>query len=168
MTLLESDGKAALISEYGDRWEVDVMIETGTAIGDLSLLCASDFEQIVTIEMADDYYRSAVNRLLPYPHVRVIHGDSADWLGPVLAMVNTPAVVWLDAHEIADDGRAALRAEMVALAHDANMHVILIDDARLCSGRKGWMTVGEIEEWAAAYGYTYEGVTDDVARLVPR
>ena len=55
-----------------------------------------------------------------------------------------------------------------ALAHDANMHVILIDDARLCSGRKGWMTVGEIEEWAAAYGYNYEGVTDDVARLVPR
>lgn len=168
MTLLESDGKAALISKYGNRWNMDVMIETGTAIGDLSMLCAPDFERIVTIEMADDYYRSAVNRLLPHPHVRVIHGDSADWLGPVLAMVNTPAVVWLDAHEIADDGRAALRAEMVALAHDANRHIILIDDARLCSGRKGWMTLAEIEEWAAAYGYAHEGVHDDVVRLVPR
>lgn len=168
MNLLEPDGKADLIIEYGNKWGLDVFIETGSAIGDLPLRCAPEFGTIVTIEAAEDYYQSATNRLLGTPHVRVIHGDSGHWLGPVLAGVGLPAVVWLDAHEIADHGRAAMRAEMEALAHDANMHVILIDDARLCSGRKGWMTVGEIEEWAAAYGYNYEGVTDDVARLVPR
>ena len=47
--MLESDGKADLIIEYGNKWGLDVFIETGSAIGDLPLRCAPEFGTIVTI-----------------------------------------------------------------------------------------------------------------------
>ncbi len=169
MTLLDADGKADLIRDVAGRWpEMVTFVETGTAIGDLAARLHPEFDQVLTIEFAEDYYQSALNRLMGIPKVRVLKGDSGKLLGPVLAAVDQPCVIWLDAHEIADDGHAAMVEEMVAIAHSPHMHVVLVDDARLCSGRKGWMTLDQIQDWAHAYGYFYDGVTDDVVRLYPR
>lgn len=167
--LLDSDGKAELIRYVADRFpECGHFVETGTAIGDIPARLHDEFESVVTIEFAEDYYLSAMNRLMGFPRVRVLRGDSGKLLGPVLAALDAPCVIWLDAHEIADDGFAAMANEMVAIAHSPHMHVVLVDDARLCSGRKGWMTVDALERWAQTYGYTWGGVTDDVVHIYPR
>lgn len=168
MTLLDSDGKIAVIQAAAEQWpDHDVFIETGTALGDLCLGVADLFDAVYTIEMAPDYYESATKRLLGHANVKVIHGDSARWLGVILSLVDRPAVIWLDAHAIVRGGPAAMREEMKAIARDANRHVILIDDARLCNGRKGWMTLSEIKDWAIDHGYRHLGVTDDVVTLTP-
>lgn len=165
---MDSPGKIQMIRETAHRFEdIDAFVETGTALGDLDLGVADIFERIVTIELNESYYLSAVNRLLPHPNVRVLHGDSAQLLGLVLAYLNEPCIIWIDAHEIVLGGYSALVAEMEALAADPHRHVLLIDDARLCNGLKGWMTLQQIETWAHRNGYAYLGVTEDVVRLVP-
>lgn len=167
--LLDSDGKAEAILRVADDYpQVALFVETGSAIGDLPLRLHERFDQIVTIEFAEDYYLSAMNRLMPYPNVRVLKGDSGKMLGPTLAALDAPCIIWLDAHEIADDGYAAMAEEMVAIAYSPHDHVVLVDDARLCSGRKGWMTLAGLEGWAEEYGYDWGGVTDDVAYIFPR
>lgn len=168
MTLLDSTGKIAVIRTAAEKWpDHDVFIETGTALGDLCLGVADQFDALYTIEQASDYYESATKRLMRHGNVKVIHGDSARWLGVVLAIVDRPAVIWLDAHAIVVNGPAAMRSEMDAISKDANRHVLLIDDARLCNGRKGWMTLPALEQWADDHGYRHLGVTDDIVTIVP-
>lgn len=168
--LLDSDGKAATIAATAARYpQVRAFVETGTAIGDLPLRCAGRFDRIVTIEADDDYYTSAVHRLADFEHVHVVHGDSGQMLGQVLDDIAQPCVIWLDAHEIADDGHAAMVAELehiTAAVEQGVRHVVLVDDARLCRGRKGWSTLPELEQWAAGHAYSYQ-VADDIVRLLP-
>lgn len=168
MTLLDSDGKAAVIRDTADSFPgIQSFVETGSATGELPWLIHHKFDRVVTIEQDADLYESAMNRLLPYPKVRVIHGDSGALLGPVLAALDELCVIWLDAHSLVRGGPSALTDEMHAIACDARKHVILIDDARLCNGRKGWMKLSEIEGWCRGRGYEHRGVEDDIVRIVP-
>lgn len=167
MTLLQSEGKAALIRSVADEWpDHRVFVETGSACADLPLALQDRFDRIVTIERDDEYYASAANRMLPYPHVQVIHADSAEVLGDVLAEVG-PAVIWLDAHEISDEPQSALKAELVHIAHASDKHVVLIDDSRFMADARGWVSPEGLIEWARHYGYEFEGISSDVARLYP-
>lgn len=168
MTVMDAPGKVAMIREVAAAHpDHRAFVETGTAVGELPFGVRDIFDRIVTVEMDPGNYRGAAHRLLPYPHIRVMHGDAGDYIGPILDALDEPCILWLDAHEIADDGHSSMVAEFKALAHGSARHVILVDDARLCSGRKGWMTLDQISAWAEAHGYTDLGVTDDVVQLVP-
>lgn len=166
-TLLSSDGKADLIRDVASEWPTHfTFVETGTACGDLPLRLAPDFEHIVTIEMDPDYFASASIRLRPYRHIMPMLGDSAELLGPVLA-ANGPAIVFLDAHEVADAGDSALAAELAAIAHAPIPPVVLVDDARLCADARGWVSVDTMIGWADTHNYRWLGVASDIARMVP-
>jgi hypothetical protein len=169
VTLLDSDGKAAVIRSYAQRFpDHRVMVETGTACGDLPFLLSADFDRIVTIEADVTYWRAAKRRLAPFEHITVRRGDSADMLRLVVnRLAHAPCIFWLDAHEIIEDGHSALLAEMATLEAEPPHHVILVDDARLCTGRKGWPTIDQITTWASFAGYEFEGVEDDIVRMVP-
>jgi len=167
VTLLDSAAKADLIRnvarQHPDR---RTFVETGTAVADLPHALQGDFDRIVTIEMLTENYLSAANRMLPFPHVQVIHGDSGLILGDVLAKLG-PCIIFLDGHEIADAGQSALRQEMVHVAHAPSKAVVLIDDARLLTEERGWMSRQELGQWAKSYGYHSPVIVDDVMHLDP-
>jgi hypothetical protein len=167
MTVMDSPGKVERIRKTAaEHPHIKAFVETGTACGDLPFGTHDCFDRIVTIEMDEHLYNSAVNRLQPFENVRVIFGDAADLIAPVLAGVGEPCLIWLDAHEIADDGNSSMQSELLAIEASPHRHVVLVDDARLCRGRKGWASVSQIESWAERNGYAYEGITDDVITLV--
>jgi hypothetical protein len=169
--LLDSDGKADVIRQVAIRFRAthDDFIETGTGFGDLPFRLADEFDRIVTIEKMEDHYRRSRDRLADFENVKCLHGDSADLLDEVLDGIGRPCVIWLDAHvDTVNPHQAfsALGAELNILAQAEHDHVILIDDARLCSGVKGWPTVEGIGFWANRTGYTMYGPDNDIITLV--
>jgi len=138
-------------------------VETGTLIGKTAAWAAGYFEHVYTVEISDQFYALARNRLIGiYHNITLLHGDSGKLLPGVLAKLPGPALVWLDAHWSHDLGTAPtacpLLAEIAAVVNAPVRCVTLIDDARLFTGRDGWPALADIE---AAFGY--EGrVVDDV------
>jgi hypothetical protein len=80
-------------------------------------------------------------------------GDSATLLPGILDTLDHPALFWLDGHYMGEGtGRAQedspVKAEVAALLrHAVRGHLVLIDDARLFTGRDGYPTVPELSAW---------------------
>lgn len=75
-------------------------IETGTLRGTGTLALAREFPRVFTMELSEEIYRRAEQRLRSNKAIRCLRGNSADLLPEVLAEVaNEPRVFFfLDAH----------------------------------------------------------------------
>jgi len=83
---------------YPEYAGIDVMIETGTYLGDVPHHEKRRFKCIHTIEISEDLYNRAKTRLAPWPNIICHHGDSAEILERILEGINERAVFLLDAH----------------------------------------------------------------------
>lgn len=105
-----------------------------------------------------------------FPMVTMIEGDSGDKLGAVLAKVDGPALLWLDAHLLDEYDGADSSPLYAELGHvmtwpHALRSVVLVDDVRLFD-RAGWMSLENVVADSEAFGWAVE-VSDDVVRMVP-
>lgn len=165
--LLESEDKAEVIGDIAENHGLTALVETGTGYGTIPFLLADRFDQIVTIEPEDDAYNTSAERLEGHDNVRVVQGRSESELGTVLADLGQPCMIFLDAHEVADDGHSAMSAELGIIADDGKRHLVLIDDARLFRDDKGWWSLRSVEDWAVYNDYRL-ALMDDIVRLVPQ
>ncbi|MDX2259999.1 MAG: hypothetical protein NW205_13925 [Hyphomicrobiaceae bacterium] len=114
------------------------LVETGTFKGDTPANLANRFDRIVTIELSDELWRAAADRLAAYPHIEALQGSSDVRLGERAAsLATTPTLYWLDAHWCIAEGTAGetsqcpLLREIAAIGRLEANSVIAIDDARL-------------------------------------
>lgn len=117
---------------------LDIFVETGTFKGDTVALVKSFFQEIITIELAEEYYHLSRLRFYDDAKVKVIQGDSAQQLKKCQNYLASKSVLyWLDAHWCVAESIAGvmsqcpLLSELVAIARLNNDSVIIIDDARL-------------------------------------
>ncbi len=146
-----------LLSRYNNN---KIFIETGTFMGEgviTALKCG--FKNIYSIEIAPRYYAMAVFNFLTCGNVRVIHGDSAEWILLLLKKINIPVTFWLDAHTPG----CPLMKELEAIKkHKIKTHTILIDDRRNFGQVKEMKEIKEDEVIAELksinhkYKFTYE------------
>jgi hypothetical protein len=165
--------KQRLVKEYGDRFSLKFLIETGTYLGDMVFAMRDQFERIISVELDMALYVRAVLRFLRLRHIRILHGDSACVLPKILRSLREPALFWLDAHY---SGGVTARAkkeipiveELTAiLAHPVKDHVILVDDARgFINGATDYPTLDMVQGLVAGTGFMFE-VCDDVIRICP-
>jgi hypothetical protein len=127
-------------------------IETGTFTGEMVAVMRPHVDRVISIEMSPPIHESAAKRFAGDDRVEILLGDSTILLPAVLNALNHPALFWLDGHFMGGDtGRGAedspIRAELDALLrHPAKGHVVLIDDARLFTGRDGYPTIAQLQE----------------------
>ena len=92
------------------------------------------FERIVSIEIDDVIFERCRVRYQHEPRVEIVHGDCRDKLPEVLATVQEPCTIFLDAHGKSGDtsenlANKPLLDELAAIAaHPIKTHTILIDD----------------------------------------
>lgn len=160
---IDLDKALELRNRYGLRY----FVETGTYKGGTASLAAQHFEWVYTIEGYKPRYdklQAALGSQRP-ANVAFLFGDSRRELARVLATINAPALLWLDAHWIGDAVTAhelgdecPLREELEAVLASAyaDQHAIMIDDARLFTSPPDyphdpaqWLTYGEIERLLA-------------------
>jgi hypothetical protein len=166
--------KAAVIRRFADRDKRSVLIETGTFYGDMLAALRGDFSQLYSIELHPGLGKRATRRFAGDPAVRIIVGDSATQLEPLLRSVSKPAVLWLDGHysgvlTARGDGDTPVLREIDAVLRAGTPDdVVLIDDARLFGKDPEYPTIAEVEQRVHAVrpGCSVR-VEDDIVQILP-
>jgi hypothetical protein len=141
--------KQRTVREYGDKFGLRILVETGTYYGEMVSAMKTRFDAIYSIEQNPELAARAAKAFAKYPHIRIIQGDSQTALPELLKSLNQPALFWLDAGYYGWSGlqgdKKRLGVELNAiLQHHIRGHVILMDDAHGLNGEDGALTIEEV------------------------
>lgn len=168
--------KAGIVKEYGQKYAIRTLIETGTFLGTMIWATKDAFSRIYSIELGAELHKVAQKHFAPFPHITLIHGDSAQVLPNLLAQIAEPCVFWLDSHysgfftEKGDSETPVWQELAHILQHPIQQHVILIDDARLFTGQDqyhpGYPTIEQLRELIRNHNpnWVFE-VRDDIIQI---
>jgi hypothetical protein len=166
--------KRAEIRDYGRRFGLRTLVETGTYFGDTVEELRGDFDTVYTVELDDYLHRAAARRFRGIPGVRLLHGDSGRMLPQILGELKADTLFWLDGHysggfTACGELGCPLELELEAIfAHPRQGHVVLIDDARLFGLDPAYPTIERLRGFVAARRPALRmEVRHDVIRLVP-
>jgi len=157
--------KQHVIKEYARKYNLPVLIETGTNHAHMIYVQKDRFREIYSIELDEWRAGSARRKFGGRPGIHILQGDSGDVLPKLLPSIKEPCLFWLDGHYW--DISTPVKKEIDALfKHPIQNHVILIDDARWFDGRTDYPTIEELQQRVAREypGHTME-VKDDIIRI---
>jgi glycosyltransferase involved in cell wall biosynthesis len=127
-----------LVASLKDALPLEVLVETGTFRGDSIAGLADRFEAVYSVEMSEEYYSQARERLAGLAHVHLTLGHSPDFLADLRpGLAGRSVLYFLDAHwcvasDVAgNESQCPLLDEIAAIGRLEESSVILIDDARL-------------------------------------
>jgi len=166
--------KQDAVKEFARSHGLRTFIETGTYMGTMVEAVLSSFDRVISIELDAKLARDARKKFARHSHVEIVQGDSARELGTLLRSIHEPCLFWLDGHysggpTARGSTETPILEELVAIAeHSVQGHVILVDDARLFTGREDYPSLAEMELLCGKYwrGSRY-GVEDDIIRCYP-
>lgn len=164
--------KEELIRDYARTFNTQILIETGTYLGDMVHAMKKSFARIVSFELDQKLAAQAQQRFAKDNHVEIVQGDSGKLLGDYLATINEPCLYWLDGHYsggVTAKGalETPIKNELTAiLSHPIEGHVILIDDARCFTGENDYPTLDELRSFVAERKPNHKfSVEHDVIRI---
>jgi hypothetical protein len=167
------EDKIAIIKSYIKNCEINIMVETGTYLGDTTFAVKDDLSKIISIELDDNLYKKATLRFGSLSKITIVHGDSGTILPSILKHINEPVAFWLDGHY---SGRQTAKGELdtpikkeleAILNHHIKKHVILIDDARFFNGKNGYPTIKELVKYISSKTNIFDyKIQDDIIRIV--
>jgi hypothetical protein len=147
--------KEELIKSYAKNFNTNVLIETGTYLGDMVHAMRKSFARILSFELDPNLAAQAQQRFANDNHIQIIQGDSGKLLGEHIANINEPCLFWLDGHYSGGiTGKGSLETPIknelsAILSHPVDGHVILIDDARCFTGANDYPTIDELQTFVA-------------------
>ncbi len=157
--------KQRVIAEFARDYNLRVLVETGTNLGNMINAQKKRFREIHSIELNEWLASRAKRKFRNQPNIHLYQGDSGQILPKILEQLNEPCLFWLDAHW--GDESAAIRQELESIYHHRiRDHVLLIDDARWFDGRTDYLTIEELREHAIrAFPGSIVEVKDDIIRI---
>jgi hypothetical protein len=165
--------KQRTVRDYAQRYDLRVLVETGTYYGEMVAAMKNRFARIYSVEFDSALAARAAKKFVRRPHIHILHGDSQKVVPELLQSLKEPALFWLDAGYYGWAGlqgdRQRLTSELEAiLSHSISRHVILMDDARGLNGQNGAPTVEQLKQRIEAGfpGRTVE-VKYDILRITP-
>ncbi len=165
--------KQLVIKEYQDRMQYNILVETGTYLGQMIEAQKTTFEKIFSIELSQKLFEKAVKRFKKDTNVTIVQGDSGKVLGKVLKEISEPVIFWLDGHYSAGvtakgDKDCPIFEELDAIFNENKLnHVLLIDDARHFIGKGDYPKIEEITNHIQKYNPKYKiEVKHDIIRYV--
>ncbi len=164
--------KERVVSEYGKRFGIDILFESGTFRGDTVYATKNQFKRMITVELFDYYYKNAVKLFKNDKHIEIYFGDSGKEIKRIIKSINKPALFWLDAHFVGPGtAKGKLNTPIMnelktILSHKIKSHVILIDDAGYFNGKNDYPTIGKLKDMFKDSGYSLK-VENDIIRITP-
>lgn len=147
--------KRKTVAAYAERFGCNVLVETGTYLGEMVEYQANNFKKIFSIEIADVFYQFSSQRLRKYKNVSIIKGDSSTALGKVCKELSPDdrVLFWLDGHYSGGqtgkgEKECPIFEELTSIFEvRADKDVILIDDARCFNGKGDYPTLSELSKF---------------------
>ncbi|MEX2442983.1 MAG: hypothetical protein WD492_05235 [Alkalispirochaeta sp.] len=167
--------KQRTIRSFAEKYELKILIETGTYYGEMVEAMKRDFNQIYSIELSKELYMKAKQRFDRNGNIRIIHGDSGVELGKLVTTINEPILFWLDGHYSAGvtakgDKDTPIYEELEHIFNSPNKgHVIIIDDARIFGTDPAYPSIEELSKFVRTKRPdTKIEVENDSIRILPR
>jgi hypothetical protein len=165
--------KQMTIREYQNRYHYNVLVETGTYLGEMVEAQKKRFNRIFSIELGVDLYKKAIARFKNDKNVTILLGDSGKVLNKVLLKIAEPAIFWLDGHYsagITAKGKkeCPILEELAAIFSGRKFnHILLIDDARCFIGKGDYPTIDQLTDYIKSKNENYRvEVKYDIVRYV--
>jgi hypothetical protein len=142
--------KQRTVREYGEKYGLRILIETGTYYGEMISAVKNSFDRVFSVEKDPALARRAAGVFARNPKIQILEGDSQQVLPALLKSLAQPALFWLDAGYYgwagleSDKRRLSVELESI-LRHPVKAHVILMDDAHGLDGKNGALTIAELE-----------------------
>lgn len=140
------------IVNYGEKYKISTLVETGTYLGATVDALKDNFEKIYTIELNKRLYKRAKKKFKKYKYIKVFFGDSEKVLPRILKKINGTYLFWLDAHYSKGITSKGTKVTPVweeinaILADKIKKHVILIDDADAFTGKEGYPALKDVKK----------------------
>ena len=165
--------KQKVVREYGERFGLQTLVETGTYYGEMVAAMKNHFERIYSIECVPELASRATRKFARDEHVRIFCGDSRLVMPEVLALMEGPALFWLDAGYYGWVGirtnEQRLSAELEMILGHRFPHIILLDDARGLIGRDGIPSVADVKSYVeSTFPQRSVEVEYDIVRITLR
>lgn len=161
------------LRRYAEAYDLRVLIETGTFLGDTVYHFRHRFEQILSIELSEDLVKRARRRFRRTPHVEILEGDSEIVLGELVRKLELPALIWLDAHfsggvTARGERETPVIRELEILLDASPNHIVLVDDARFFGTDSAYPTLTDVRTLVKNRRPGYEmDVVHDIIRIFP-
>jgi len=143
--------KQKTVREYGEKYGLKTLVETGTYYGEMVAAMKGRFDRIHSIEYVAELANRARKKFARYPHIQIFCGDSRVVMPEVLALLKGPALFWLDAGYYGWVGKQGdqqrLSAELEMILSHPYPHIILLDDARGLTGQNGIPSVTDVKSY---------------------
>lgn len=159
--------------KYASLYSLTQFVETGTYLGDTSLLMSKRKMSCKSIEISSHLADRARQRFENVSHVEIYEGDSATLLPQIWSFVNEPTLVWLDGHfsgGITSSGleQSPLVAELSTILSSsiASECVIAIDDLQDLDGSEGYASIQQLQDLAQLHEFSLK-THGSVVFLVP-
>ena len=164
--------KEDYVEKYANEFSANILIETGTYLGEMVYAMKDKFDHIISIELNKRLYKNALKFFRKEKHVKIVNGDSGKMLPKILENINSKCLFWLDAHYsggITAKGELStpIEKELISIEQHSREnhidHVILIDDAREFDGTDDYPEINQFEKFIKALfpGYNFK-VQDDI------
>jgi hypothetical protein len=174
--------KRSIIQSYSDKFKLDVFVETGTFLGDTVEYFRNKYKQVYSVELSEELAAKATKRFSEAANVRIIQGDSGIVLEKLVTEIDRPTLYWLDGHYSSEfflgdtyiktartEKDTPIVKELEVLLHDTHQHVILIDDARLFSGRGDYPKISAIRKMVDQSPFSFDFfVKKDIVHIIPK
>jgi hypothetical protein len=159
------------IKEYGKKYSIQILVETGTYFGEMVEAQRANFQKIFSIELSKELWAKASDKFSPYPKIKILQGDSGVVLHKIMPEIEKPALFLLDGHFSAGvtakgDKDCPIFEELDAIfSGSPHNHVILIDDARCFVGEGDYPTIENLSSYIRAKNPKYSiQIKDDIIR----
>ena len=172
MSLFE-DKKNALLT-FGQTYHCDTFVETGTAAGDMINALHPYFRKVYSIELANNYYRNAVQKFQHFEHIKILEGDSGQVIKDIIPLLSGNVLFYLDAHysggntargskdtPIMEELKSILTAKCIK-------PIILIDDFKEFQNNSNYPRVAELKEYVSKFVTgTFDVIEPGIIVIIP-
>lgn len=163
--------KQLAIQFYQQQSGADILVETGTFLGEMVEAQINHFKKIFSIELSEKLFRAAKIKFQSNPNIVILEGDSGIVLKEVMPQLTGSAVFWLDGHYSAGitakgEKECPIFEEIDSIFSDNRFsHILLVDDARCFTGQGDYPTIEELTKYIQGKDASYKvEVKDDIIR----
>jgi len=167
--------KQKTLQAYANKYNLKILVESGTYYGDMVEAMKRVFNQIYSIELSKDLYNKAKQRFKRYKYIEIICGDSGKELKNIIAKIDQPALFWLDGHysggvTAKGEKETPIYEELRHIFSKKNMkHIIIIDDARCFGKEPDYPTIENLNKFFYSMQNNVEvAIEDDMIRITPK
>lgn len=163
--------KQKTINLYQNKYNVGVLFETGTYLGDMVWAQRKNFKTIYSIELSEALYEKAKKRFENFPHIHIKQGDSGKVLHTLVDKMSEKAIFFLDGHysggiTAKGDKECPIYEELSAIFQSGQEHILLIDDARCFIGKEDYPTMESLSKFIKDhYSNSLIDIQDDIIRI---